>query len=433
MCKTLIIADDLTGATDAGIQFAKKGLKTEVIFDCKDLTEESKKSEAIVIETNSRSISKTESYDRVTKIAKCIRSNQFHTIYKKIDSSLRGNIGQEIDAILDELHYKAAFIVPSFPSNGRTTINGIHFLNNIPINQTEMAKDPVTPISTASILEILKEQSKRKCQLVNLTQIRGDFNECSSIILNAINNRVELFIFDAETDNDLIRVAELISNFKFKVLTVGSAGLAKFLYHNRNEQITKIKINNPTNPVILVSGSASEKTHHQLTEVSKLDYVESIVIDPLLLLKSPQENAMEKSRCISLINLSLNAGKSVSFQMNSTHAHIQTCQDLARGLGLDNTATSNFIMKNMGEIITQVLAFHKINGLILTGGDTAKAICSAMEINSIELLDEFEPGIPIGRLHGERVFYAITKAGSFGNLYSLVNAMNYLTGRRNLK
>lgn len=116
-----VIADDLTGASDSGVQFARKGLRTQVIFDWLGLSDGKDSLDTVVIDTDSRSIPGSMAYDRVSQAAYVLKQKGFTSIYKKLDSTLRGNLGQEIKAVMDVYGFEAAAVVPAFPRIGRTT------------------------------------------------------------------------------------------------------------------------------------------------------------------------------------------------------------------------------------------------------------------------------------------------------------------------
>lgn len=69
-----------------------------------------------------------------------------------------------------------------------------------------------------------------------------------------------------------------------------------------------------------------------------------------------------------------------------------------------------------------------LQGVILTGGDTAKAVCRHLGVSGIQLLREVEPGIPLGRLVGDTPLPVVTKAGAFGSELSLSHAKTALKG-----
>lgn len=141
----IVIADDLTGANDTGVQFARRRLQTEVLLEGSPL-ELSPGTAIVVVDTNSRAIASEQAYRKVQEVAEQAHAAGFRHYYKKLDSTLRGNVGIELKAILDIGIHDFAFVMPAFPKTGRTTIGGQHLLQGIPLSATEIAKDPKCPV-----------------------------------------------------------------------------------------------------------------------------------------------------------------------------------------------------------------------------------------------------------------------------------------------
>ena len=98
-------------------------------------------------------------------------------------------------------------------------------------------------------------------------------------------------------------------------------------------------------------------------------------------------------------------------------------------LGLNNIQISRRIAENLAIIAKDICEqIPAISGLLLTGGDIAKSVCSQLGVSEVELLSEVEPGLPLGKLNGStKDMLAITKAGGFGHQQSIIRALNYLT------
>ena len=102
MVKLLIIADDFTGALDTGIQFKKRGISTQIFTKTRiEDNEIETDTEVLVIDSESRPLSKEEAYLEVQSIARWAISKGIGIIFKKTDSALRGNIGAELKAVAD--------------------------------------------------------------------------------------------------------------------------------------------------------------------------------------------------------------------------------------------------------------------------------------------------------------------------------------------
>ena len=112
-----VIADDITGAMDTGVGLAQAGLAATISFSSTTMPG----SDSIVATTDSRAESPSEAYRRVKAVGERF---QDYYIYKKIDSTLRGNIAAELQALLDVTRAPKAVVCPAFPSIKRTVVNG---------------------------------------------------------------------------------------------------------------------------------------------------------------------------------------------------------------------------------------------------------------------------------------------------------------------
>ena len=138
----LIIADDFTGANDTGVQLKRRGYPTEVLFAGKPV--DSQKS--IVIDTESRNALPGHAYEIVRHSLEQVDFGQFCYIIKKVDSTMRGNISQEIKAVDDAFRPDLVVFAPALPALGRTTMDGVQCLNGVEICKTELSKDPKNPL-----------------------------------------------------------------------------------------------------------------------------------------------------------------------------------------------------------------------------------------------------------------------------------------------
>src|SRR5680860_13218 len=96
-----VIADDLTGANDTGVQFAKKGYSTIVsVLDEQSTIIIPDNLDVFVMDTETRELENTTTKKRLKSNLQKININENDMIYKKIDSTLRGNIGNELEEIM---------------------------------------------------------------------------------------------------------------------------------------------------------------------------------------------------------------------------------------------------------------------------------------------------------------------------------------------
>lgn len=83
-------------------------------------------------------------------------------IYKKTDSALRGNIGCELNAVMDASGEACLIFAPAFPQMGRVTRRGIHYIDGVPVADSVFGKDPFEPVTESSVREIVRKQSDRE-------------------------------------------------------------------------------------------------------------------------------------------------------------------------------------------------------------------------------------------------------------------------------
>lgn len=432
MTKIGMIADDLTGANDSGVQLVKKGLRSSVIFDLNPLAAEQISNGAIVIDTDSRAISKEHSYEAVKKASFFLKDHGYTHIYKKVDSTLRGNIGIEIKAIDDTFDPDFCIIAPAFPRIGRTTRDGIHYLNGVPISETEISRDPKSPVTESSICELLNKQVGEKVGLVKTTELDNDIESWKQELTKWKEQGVKWLVFDALEDEHLERIAEHVSKITTNVVWVGSAGLAEYLPDKLGLTVSvnlEKKESVINQGVLVVSGSLSGVTKNQVSKLIEMDSIKAVEVEPLDVFEENEIWLKKKNQYIHQLISVYKEGKDAVLYVDSTTENRQNTAVAGDKLGLSPSEISNQISRGLGEIASEFVKSHSyITGLVLTGGDTAKDVCRQIGASGLELIKEVEPGIPLGKLAGEYELLAITKAGAFGNENSLVNAVLNMKG-----
>ena len=142
--RLVIIADDLTGALDSSGFLARSGLMVTIYpgrtFELTD--------GVTVINTGSRGDPAPVAVKKLREAAQRLKGE---TIFKKIDSTLRGNIAPEIETLLETVSYEKVIIAPAFPAMGRTVVNGVLLVKGVPVAETDFGRDPVTPVKESLI------------------------------------------------------------------------------------------------------------------------------------------------------------------------------------------------------------------------------------------------------------------------------------------
>ncbi|MCP4629649.1 MAG: four-carbon acid sugar kinase family protein [bacterium] len=152
---------------------------------------------ATAIYTNSRALGFDQARRRLVSVAHGLGEIKALQIYKKIDSCMRGNVGSESDALLDQLGYETSFITPAFPEMGRTTLEDTHRIHGIPLDRTEISLDPVTPVTDSSLTRIVALQSRYPVGHVGLKFLENDHYRLNEEIERQLSGGVRHVVFDA--------------------------------------------------------------------------------------------------------------------------------------------------------------------------------------------------------------------------------------------
>lgn len=173
MLGVAVVADDLSGANDTGVALAETGLKCfsvdPVVVDDVFLARLAGVAHAIVLNTDTRSLPSEVARVRVQDAYQRLKSFRPRLWSKRIDSTLRGNVGSEIEAALEVLPSQhVAIVVPAYPAAGRVTVGGYQLVNGVPLERSQAARDPQTPVRWSFVPEILASQTPLKTGLRGL-------------------------------------------------------------------------------------------------------------------------------------------------------------------------------------------------------------------------------------------------------------------------
>jgi len=420
MNKIVIIADDLTGAADTAVQFCPFFEDTRLVSfrqwgrTVKPAWPAAMR--AMAIYTNSRALIADAAHRRLSAVAQELGDLKGLEIYKKIDSCMRGNVGAECDALLEQLGCAASFITPAFPEMGRTTVGDVHKVHGVPLDQTEIAHDPVTPVTETSLTRIVTRQSRYSVGHVGLAYLEGAHSRLWEEIERQLQNGVRHIVFDADNRAHLDRIARLFFSLEHKLLPVGSAGLAGSiaqLLDSKPGPAESAEVIAPDGFNLLVCGTTSAVTRQQIDELQKTAACEVIQLNPVTL--ADQSRRLEFSEAVSAVQsclLRTNVGLTIKPHSNTFQSQRPT----------DNQPGAGETAEGLGRFVAQVTTKIEPAHLFLTGGDTADAVLTALGAEGIRILGEVVAGVVRGVIVGGRLdkLAIVTKAGAFGQRDTLV-------------
>lgn len=422
-----IIADDLTGANDTALQFLLRGCNTQILLDCEHMPGSCHNTVAWAVNTESRSLQPNEAIERVNKAAKALKEDlQVDFIYKKIDSTFRGNVAAETLALLESQEMDAALIVPAFPDEGRTTVGGYHLLRGVPIERTEVARDPNSPIYQSYIPAILANQCGDP-ELVGHITLNTVMRGAGPILLEMqelIKKEKKLIVIDAVADIDLEQTVLAMEKCSknYKILPCGSAGLAKaltkaWLPDGKYQHIVKTV---PQTASLIVVGSVTPITRIQIKLLS--DYTEKYNLEFVYLTPEDLINGINQEVVNKAIT-SLNEGKSLVVYTSPSDTSMQDTIELAAKSDISQTKLVNMILDRLAEF-TKTMITNRILKLVLVGGETAQRCCKAIDSFHLQLIDEVDYAIPL--CMDQNAQFIITKSGNLGSPKTLVNILDYI-------
>lgn len=424
-----IIADDLTGANDTALQFKKCNAKTKILLDYSIPPENDLSTEIWAISTESRNISAEQAEARILETIENLNKNlNLEYFYKKIDSTLRGNIARETLTMVKTLNYDAAIIIPAFPSEGRITVGGYHLSKGTPIGRTEMARDPHSPITESYVPSLFKNQLKENEQnMVGLIGLKTIMNGAGPILIKInelIKEGKKLIIADSASAVDIEQVVLAINKSNYKILPAGTAATGSILAKlwlpedditEKNEQIIM-----PQMPNLIISGSATQINSNQIEQLDKtydFDNIHTLPLTVEMVLNGINDDFVND------IVSQLSSGDTVVIHSSKLLENFDGFSDDSLRGELSRANLASKITDYLAELTKAIT--DKIKVLLITlGGETSYKCCNAISAKELIMKDEVAPAIALCVDYKNQ--WIITKSGNLGNPKTLIEILKYI-------
>lgn len=200
-----LIADDLTGAGDASVQFAKRGadvflsLQVRLKPDTTSSVGSGFSRTVTAVTTDCRALTNDAAEKLTCDALTALMDAGAERVFLKIDSTMRGSVPGQVGGALAAWRTRhpdaRAIVCPAYPAMGRTVRSNLLLVNGEPVERTAFGRDPVSPVTTSDMAGLLPGSP-------------------------------HITIADASTDADLTAIAALISAAGPSAIAVGSGGLA---------------------------------------------------------------------------------------------------------------------------------------------------------------------------------------------------------------
>jgi len=393
MQKYIVIADDLTGSNATCSLFKKIGLRAASILKLQgDINYDV---DVISYSTASRGLDKEEAYKKVSEAIKILKNKDVLVYNKRIDSTLRGNIGTEINAMLDNLEDdRIAVVIPSYPDSGRIVVNKTMLVNGVLLENSDAGKDPKTPIKTSCVESLIQKGIKYSSTYFTLSDIAQPIEEIAKKMQKAIK-KSRVLIFDAVNNEDIIKISKAIIHSDINIVTVDPGPFT--LYYSKELQ----KKNHLEKKILMVIGSVTATTKKQI------EYI--LQEEDIFLVKMKVEDFFEKETCLKEIERVIAYIKKgiASYDLflvttspigDEKKADLQK---LAENLNTTVEEISKIIANTLTETIVKILKeTQKFEGIYSSGGDITIALLEKLKAIGVEIREEVIPLAAYGRIIG---------------------------------
>lgn len=381
--KLFVLADDMTGTLDTAIKFVDAGLKTRAAIDSSyDFTHED--ADVLVMNTATRHLSAEEAYQRVFTLTKKAAETGVEHLYKKVDSSLRGNIGAELSAMLEASGEKSLSFIPAFPSMGRVTREGIHYVDGLPVDQSVFGSDPFESVTASYIPDIIAKQSKVPAAVFRFPeQAAGE----------------GIHVYDCTTDEEMNILASGLALTGGLRVVAGCAGFAQVLSGHLGLESTSASRHMPAERLLVLCGSVNPITRKQIQKAAQEGFRELLLEDAGL----PGGVGVHEFQLARDL-----------WQKGSPMMIVTSDSGLPEGEALSKARQD--VADNLGNLLAKLLDNGLRATLLITGGDTLLAVLKRLGIESLKPLYEIAPGAVYSVFNYQgRQYDLISKAGGFGS------------------
>jgi uncharacterized protein YgbK (DUF1537 family) len=395
------------------VQFTKHGLSTSVVFGRATVFEKDGAG-LLVHDTETRNKSTKIAYREVRDLCLLCRRTGRQLVYKKIDSTLRGNLGAEVKAVVDVFDKSSVVICSAYPEYSRTVVDGHLLVHGVPVDRTTFANDPMSPVTTSDVKALVSSQTTESVGRIQLRTVRKGASYVIEEIRQLAEKGIRILCADAENRNDLMNIAKAC--LETNVIPCGSAGLA--------EEIAA-RLPSVSSKIMVLSASTNEATLNELQRTAKYPRTFLIKARTAALVGRSRNKEIKRIRLLAAqavlrydVILICSAFYKRDFRHNLVSPKLnklgESSDAIVRGLAL---ATGTLALS------------RSVTGVLLTGGEMAAAFLYQIQARGLRLEREILPGISQGSVISGRAagLKIVTKAGGFGFRGSMRKIVNCLT------
>lgn len=442
-----IVADDLTGATDSAVQFAQDGWAARLALTAPSAGS-ARPASVVAVVTDARAMHGPDAQEATAAAVSSLIDSGIERLFVKIDSTMRGSIPEQIAGALGAWSRKhedaIAIVCSAYPAMGRTIENGHILVNGEGVHLTSVGTDPVTPVSTSDLRELLPgsvhivpsgasgadplmdhsadhdaghgadhEAGHGAMRAVDPAALRA-------ALLSALDDGARIISVDASTDEDLAHLAGAIEELGDRVIPVGAAGLAVAMSSAWKAAGSAPSVSAEARRAVVVVSSLHDVSRTQA------DYLrEHFAEDRIRVLAPTLQEALDPA------TMSAWADRELGTQERGTQEQgtdplpelivIESPSERPADDYTDShageTPAAELIADSLATITYRVLEHSPVDALMLLGGEGARAVLSRLGAEALLVRDAIREGIPLGTIEGGTAggLTVVTKAGGFGS------------------
>jgi D-threonate/D-erythronate kinase len=409
----LIFADDLSGAIDCGIACVNAGLSTSVSLG---LSSNEHMMDVLAVDADTRSLSGSAAGERFRQLVQVYAADPAVLLFKKIDSTLRGHLGPELGAFLEArravIADTVAVMAPAFPIYGRTTVDGMHYVHGRPLHETEIWKSQ--KMTGEAYIPRMLEGSGLSCSHLNLALVRSSRSAFIDAVVQAAETG-DVLVCDAESDSDLLAIAEAATALGNRAVWVGSAGLLHQLPKARGLGVsakdTAPHFPEPAGSILFVIGSTSEAAKQQVVTLLSSSDIHGIVVPPEVLLAGSE-------------------GPDWSAFTSELSEAVEQKEDVILLCGTEPAVDAADRPRLHLALAEMTAVLHgRVGALVVSGEEIARRVLDRWGITALQLHGELERGVPVSTTVMAKTLplTVVTKGGDLGKPHTLLHCRERLT------
>ncbi|MFG2526828.1 four-carbon acid sugar kinase family protein [Streptomyces sp. NPDC048516] len=408
MAQVLVIADDLTGSNATGALYARLGLRAVTVGALAQVERYADRVDVLVVNTASRHRPPDRAAAAVRAAAGAAGAAPL--IVKRVDTTLRGNPGSELDALVDVLAAREPAVrirtlaVPAFPDAGRTTVGGLHLVDGVPLTRTPVARDPFDPVRHSRVAAVLGAQSRRSTGELALDVVeRGP----GAVAAALRESPAEIVVCDATENAHLRTVARAAARLavedhtRWVALDSGPFGAALA------GELGLRPAGGAPAPILAVVGSVTDRTRIQLTRTETALGAHWADLDPA----APDPGAV-----LVRLRAAAEEGATVLGVRVAPGPPAPATGSAAGSPAGSTPRAAARILRALAGIARRAVIELCPGGLYASGGDVAAAVTSALGADGFAIETEVLPLAIAGHLVGgphDGLLFA-TKGGLIG-------------------